>query len=31
MYILRSLRFDFDRSARGVIVLTDVGLAKMHP
>jgi hypothetical protein len=27
---LRSVRFDFDRTARGVIVLSDVGLAKMY-
>jgi hypothetical protein len=27
---LRSVRFDFDRTARGVIVLSDVGLAKIY-
>jgi hypothetical protein len=27
---LQSVRFDFDRTARGVLVLTDVGLAKMY-
>jgi hypothetical protein len=27
---LRSVRFDFDRTARGVIVLSDIGLAKMY-
>jgi hypothetical protein len=28
---LHSIRFDFDRSARGAIVLSDVGLAKIEP
>ena len=27
---LHSVRFDFDRTTRGVIVLSDVGLAKMY-
>ena len=27
---LQSIRFDFDRTARGAIVLSDVGLAKMY-
>jgi hypothetical protein len=27
---LHSVRFDFDRTTRGAIVLSDVGLAKMY-